>query len=174
MRTVVIAQPPHEIEVWLEDRRAKGQDLFDEVWEGEYHVAPAPHPRHGELDDQIATLLRPRARRAGLLPVGPLNIGDPDNYRVPDRAYLRERYHSAFVRTVAIVVEIVSPGDETYDKFGFYFDHGVDEILVVDGTPGAIEWYGRGERSFERRGASNLLSLTEDELTAEIDWPPAD
>ncbi|MDQ3680552.1 MAG: Uma2 family endonuclease [Actinomycetota bacterium] len=28
--------------------------------------------------------------------------------------------------------EIISPDDETYEKFGFYADHGVEEIIVAD------------------------------------------
>jgi len=41
MRTVLL-EPPAEVRAWLARRRELGQDLYDEVWEGEYHVAPAP------------------------------------------------------------------------------------------------------------------------------------
>jgi len=41
MRTVLVGRPPQDFEEVLQRRRALGQDLFDEVWEGEYHVAPA-------------------------------------------------------------------------------------------------------------------------------------
>lgn len=174
MRTVVIGEPPAELDAWLKARRMKGQDLFDEVWEGEYHVAPAPHPRHAEIDRQIAVLLDQPARRAGLIGCGPINIGSQDNYRVPDAAYLRERSRSAFVPTAAIVVEIVSRHDETYAKFGFYFECGVEELLVVDSSPGAVEWYARGEDGVERSGGSRILGLSEHELAAQIDWPPDD
>ena len=34
--------------------------------------------------------------------------------------------------TAALVVEIVSPGDETYEKVPFYAAHGVEEVLVVE------------------------------------------
>jgi len=171
MRTVVIGEPPPVVAEWLEGRRARGQDLFDEVWEGEYHVVPAPHWRHGVVDRQLAERLGPRARKAGLISSGPLNIGIADDYRVPDGAFLREVGASAFVPTAAIVAEIVSPGDETYDKFGFYFARGVEEVLVVHVSPPSVEWYARGDESFLRSGASTLLGVTEDELAAEIDWP---
>jgi hypothetical protein len=90
MRTV-LNDPPKPVTDWLERRHALGQDLFDEVWEGSYHVAPAPHPSHGDLDEQLSEILRPHAKAAGLRGSGPLNIGSPDDHRVPGRAYLRDR-----------------------------------------------------------------------------------
>lgn len=38
---IVVVEPPPDSEAWLR-RRALGQDGFDEVWKGEYHVAPWP------------------------------------------------------------------------------------------------------------------------------------
>ncbi len=34
--------------------------------------------------------------------------------------------------TAALVVEIVSPGDKTWEKLPFYAAHSVDESLIVD------------------------------------------
>ncbi len=172
MRTVVLGEPPGPLRSWLERRRALGLDRFDEVWEGEYHVAPEAHGRHGDADDQLAALLRPRARAAGLWGSGPLNLGSPGDYRVPDRAYLRRRATEVWNPSAAIVVEILSPGDESYAKLGFYHRLGVEEILIVDPLHHAVEWYRRSAAAFERAGASQLLGLTEAELAAEIDWPP--
>jgi Uma2 family endonuclease len=171
VRTVLLGEPPVEVQAWLERRRALGQDLFDEVWEGEHHVAPAPHRRHGDVDDQLTTILRPKARAAGLWLSGPLNIGTPDNYRVPDRAYLRTRESAAFTPTAAIVVEIVSPGDETRSKLGFYFAAGVEQLLVVDPEIGGVEWWTRGADGFVASETSALLDMTTAELRAAIDWP---
>lgn len=44
VRTVLVAARPPEFEAWLERRHALDQARFDEVWEGEYHVAPHPIP----------------------------------------------------------------------------------------------------------------------------------
>ena len=88
---------------------------------------------------------RPTARAVGLWPSGPLNIGEPDNYRVPDRAYLRTRDPATFTPTAAIVVEIVSPGDETRSKLGFYFAAGVEELLVVDPEARTVGVVGPGD-----------------------------
>ena len=173
MRTVVLGEPPPPLQSWLERRRALGQDRFDEVWEGEYHVAPEAHARHGDVAHQLAVLLRPRAQAAGLWGSGPLNLGSPDDYRVPDQAYLRERATEVWNPTAAIVVEIVSPGDESHAKLGFYHRIGAEEVLIVDPLRRSVEWHRREEAGFERTGASQLLSVTDGELADEIDWPPA-
>ena len=46
MPTLVKDPPPAGFEELLERRRELGQDLLDEVWEGVYHVNPAPAARH--------------------------------------------------------------------------------------------------------------------------------
>lgn len=170
-RTVVLGEPPAPLAEWLQHRRELGQDLFDEVWEGEYHVAPAGQRRHGDVDAQLHALLWARARRAGLWPSGPANIGEQRDYRVPDAAFFRHRRPVTFEPTAAIVVEIVSPGDESYAKFGFYFARGVQELLIIDPERWAVECYARGAEGFERADGSELLALTGPELATEIDWP---
>lgn len=173
MRTVVLGEPPPVVADWLERRRALGQDLFDEVWEGEYHVAPMAHARHGDLDDQVAAVLRPLARAAGLWPSSPVNLGRADDYRVPDRVYLRERGDGLYVSSAAIVVEIVSPGDESFAKLGFYAARGVDEALLVDPAVGTCRWYARSGGEMVPVEGSRLLGLTAVDLEAQLDWPPA-
>ena len=170
----VLNDPPEPVRSWLERRQALGQDLYDEVWEGVYHVAPAPHPAHGYLDDQLAGLLRPHAREAGLYGSGPLNVGDPDDYRVPDRAYTRGRATSTFVPSVVVAVEIVSPHDETWQKLDFYFAHGIEEMLIVDPRSREVHLLVRGEDGFEPAARSRLLGVGVPELHAAIDWPPVE
>ena len=67
MKTVLLGPPPAEVEAFLARRRELGQDPFDEVWEGTYHVAPASHPWHGYIDNVLAELLGPLRPRARLL-----------------------------------------------------------------------------------------------------------
>ncbi len=171
MTTVVLGERPQELDAWLERRRELGQDGFDEVWEGEYHGAPVAHGRHGLVDDQLAQVLGPRARQAGLRGSGPLNLGVSHDYRVPDRAYLSGLECFLYNPTAAIVVEIVSPGDESRRKFDFYFSAGVEEILIVDPKLRSVEWYRRGAHAFEAAPASVLLGVSGDELVAELEWP---
>jgi Uma2 family endonuclease len=166
-----MAPLPVELESWLEQRRARGQDRFDEVWEGEYHVAPAPHPRHGLLEPRLFSVLSPLAARAGLWASGACNIGDPDDYRVPDQAYFRDEPTTVWIANAAIVVEIVSPGDESRNKFGFYHLVGVEEVLIVDPEIKSVEWFRRGDEGFELTDGSAILGITSDQLGREIDWP---
>jgi Uma2 family endonuclease len=171
MRTLFVTDPPQPVEDWLARRRAQGQDRFDEVWEGEYHVAPAPHWRHARVQEEVAAVLRPRAARAGLQGGGPCNVGVPDDYRVPDVAYLRAGEGGLWNPTAAIVVEVVSPGDESRDKLGFYHRAGVEEVLIVDPDARTVEWFARGAGSFRPADRSALVGIAAADLAAAIDWP---
>lgn len=171
VRTVLLGEPPPLLAEWLQRRRVLGQDLYDEVWEGEYHVAPAANSRHGDVEAQLAALLYDRARTRDLWPTGPVNVGGPDDYRVPDQAFFHHRTADVFLPNAAIVVEVVSPADESYAKLTFYFAAGVEEVLMADPEHRQIEWYQRGPERFERANRSVLLDLSDDDLLAEIDWP---
>lgn len=171
MKTVILDPAPTEIEAYIERRRALGQDRFDEVWEGAYHVNPGPSNAHGFVDAELAAVLRPYAHAAGLFPGGQFNLGEPDNYRVPDAGYHRERLIGVRVATTAIVVEIVSEGDETYEKFAFYAEHQVDELLVADPAVRSVRMFRRSATEYVETDASSLLGVTAAELVAAIDWP---
>jgi len=170
MRTLFV-DPPPVVEDWLAQRRSLGQDRFDEVWEGEYHVAPAPGRRHGRIDDQLGWILRPFAGVAGLLGATTCNIGTPADYRIPDRAYFRGGDDETWNPTAAIVVEILSPGDESRAKLPFYHRAGVEEVLIVDPDGRTVEWLARGPEAFEPVDDSALLGITGHALAERIDWP---
>jgi hypothetical protein len=85
----------------------------------------------------------PSARNAAFVDAGPLNLGDPDVYRVPDRGYHRAPPTATWVSTAAVVVGIVSPDHETYDKFGFYADHGINELIVADPAARTVTCWAR-------------------------------
>lgn len=172
MRTVVVGERPHELDEWIARRRALGQDTFDEVWSGEYHVVPAPGAGHARVYAEVSGLLRPAARQTGLVGSGPFNLGDPaDNYRVPDGGLHRGRPTGVYVPSAAAVIEVVSPGNETYDKFGFYAERGVEEIIVADPGNRVVQvWRLQSDRYTETR-RSHLLNLDADHLTREVDWP---
>jgi Uma2 family endonuclease len=171
VKTVVLGPRPPELEGLIRRRRALGIDTFDEVWEGSYHVAPAAHPAHGYVGNQLAVLLAPLARVAGLVGTDPFNLGEPDDYRVPDRGYHRGLPQTTWVPTAAVVVEIVSPDDETYDKFGFYAAHGVDGLIVADPSARTITCWVLDGTAYRQTDRSALLAVTAAELEAGIDWP---
>lgn len=170
-RTLILDPLPAEIEALIERRRALGQDRHDEVWEGVYHMTPGPNNAHGFVEDELTVALQPYARAAGLFSSGQFNLGEPDDYRVPDGGYHQERVSGVRVPTAAIVVEIVSSGDETYEKFGFYAAHEVDELLVADPGARTVLMWKLTEGKYQTTGSSALLNVSAAALTAAIDWP---
>lgn len=181
MRTVVLEPLPTEVAALIERRKALGLDHLDEVWEGVYHMAPAPSKAHAYLDDELAAVLRRYGRPRGLVGSGPFNLGEPDDYRVPDRGLHCARSAGVWEATAAMVVEIVSPGDETFEKFGFYAARGVDEILVADPASRIVRLWqlamateAGAAAEYEETDASELLNVTAAELTSAIEWPPAE
>ena len=171
MKTVVLGPRPLALEALLAQRRARGQDLFDELWQGVLHVAPAPGAAHGIVAEELAGALRDAARRAGLRGSGPFNLGSADDYRVPDGGYHAGTPSDVWVPTACIVVEVLSPDDETFQKFDFYFAQGVQELVVADPASRSLRWWARGEAGFEPVAASALLGVAVADVAARIDWP---
>ena len=171
MKTVILGEQPPEIVAFLARRRALDQDRSDEVWEGEYHVVPAPHFWHGQVDSDLAALLRPAAKAAGLVVTSQFNVGVQDDYRVPDGGYHRAPLSTVWVPTAAIVVEVVSPDHETWEKFAFYARHAIEEICVADPLTRQVRWFVLAGDAYEETGASPLLGVTTADLVAGIDWP---
>ena len=151
MKTVVLGPAPQELQALIARRRAHGLDGYDEVWDGEYHVAPAASSRHGAVQAAVLALLSEHAANPRLV-VGPFNLGSADNYRVPDGGVLRNDEAGLYVATAALVVEVISPDDESYAKLDHYAEYGVTELIYLDpeqhdvqlhrlttGTYGAVE-----------------------------------
>jgi Uma2 family endonuclease len=171
MSTLVLDPAPPELEALKEKRRRLGQDLYDEVWEGVYRMVPAPHSRHGKVDDLLAAALREPAAAAGLVASGPVNVGEAEDFRVPDRALLRPGADGVWLPTAALVVEIVSPDDESWQKLPFYAAHGVDEVLIVDPQERSVYWLGLAEGEYREVERSGLIELGPGELAERIEWP---
>lgn len=178
MSTLVLDPPPVEFQALLERRKRLDQDRHDEIWNGVYHMAPAPHDAHADIQQQLAELLGPLARRAGLRPLigGEFNIGEPEDFRVPDGGLLRGRRPATWHPTAALAVEIVSPGDETWQKLPFYAAHHVEELLIVDPATHTIDWLAlnrdRDGEPYHAIERSELIDLNAGELAQRIDWPP--
>lgn len=163
--------PNHDIEAMIARRRAWGADRFDEVWNGEYHVAPYITGEHALVSADLTGLLHPFAEVVGLIGSTAFNLGDPTNFRVPDLGYHRERWEGWGVPTAAVVVEVVLPDDETYAKFDFYARHGVEEIIVADPAEHTVRCFGHTLNSFHVQNECKLLGISSSDLTAAIDWP---
>lgn len=174
MRTVILGERPPELEAFLARRRTLGQDRFDEVWEGNYHVAPpGPHPYHGIVDNELGVALNPYARRRGLVGCITFNLGSPEDYRVPDRGYLTEVADGSFLPTAVVVVEILSPDDESFAKLPFYAAHGVLEVLVAHPTERWVRCYDLRQDPPLELDRSHCLDVSMATLEGEIAWPGA-
>jgi len=172
MRTVVLGSPPAELERLIAQRRSLGLDTYDEVWDGDYHMAPAAHGRHGWLDQELAQFLGPVARKAGLRATGPINLGSPTNFRVPDRALVATGTPAGWYETAKLVVEIESPDDETWEKLAFYAEHHVDEVVVVSADTCTVTWLALHEGDYIPAERSRLIDSGPFELAEAIEWPP--
>jgi Uma2 family endonuclease len=127
----------------LARRKLTGVDRRDELWEGVWHMAPAPSREHQRILDELIVFLLPLSRRArrGTLHSG-INVFDErsrsENYRIPDVTFVGAGRESILaedgVRGGApdAVIEIRSPGDESYDKLAFFASLGVREVIVID------------------------------------------
>jgi Uma2 family endonuclease len=178
MSTLILDPPPVEVQALLEQRKRLDQDRKDEVWEGVYHMAPAPRNSHGDIQQQLAELIGPLARLVGLRPIiaGEFNIGEKDNFRVPDGGLLRGHENAIWNPTAALAVEIVSPNDEAWQKLPFYAAHHVDELLFLDPATRSIDWLGLDESTGEYRAIerSGLIDLGPSDLAERIVWPPTE
>lgn len=173
MPTLVLGPPPPELQALLERRRRAGLDRLDEVWEGVLHVISPPSGAHADVAQQLAVLLDRPAREAGLFPtMHEFNLGDgEDDFRVPDGGIHRQRPTGVWHPTAALVVEIVSPGDETWEKLPFYAAHRVDEVLIVDPQKRSVDWLALSGDEYGPAERSGLLELGPQDLAARIDWP---
>jgi Uma2 family endonuclease len=171
MPTLVRDPQPLEFEELLERRRRLGQDVFDEVWEGVLHMNPAPHSQHGRLEWQLAGILGPLAATAGLRALGQFNLGQEGDYRVPDGALVRHGPDAVYLPTAALVLEVVSPGDESWAKLGFYAVHGVEELVIVDPEKRTVDWLSLGGGEYRAIDRSRLIDCGPEQLAGRIEWP---
>jgi Uma2 family endonuclease len=126
--------------VW---RKTTGIHRWDEVWDGVWYMTPAPTLEHQRIIDEMIVFLKPllKAQGRGLLVAG-INVLQHaegwTNYRIPDLTFVasgRERIlHEDGVRASGpdAVIEIRSPGDDTYEKLPFYAAIGTREVVIVD------------------------------------------
>jgi hypothetical protein len=74
--------------------------------------------------------------------------------------------------TAALVVEIVSAGDRTWDKLPFYAEHRVEEVVIVDPSQQSATWLGqRDDGECHPVERSSLIDLGPADLVERLDWP---
>ncbi len=141
-RAVVLDVP----QAWVEARRVAGADRWDELWNGELHMVPAPASAHQALNGRLYRILAPLAEAQGLVAffeTGLYRPGADNDYRVPDQTYARPEFVSqrGIEGVAELVVEILSPGDESRAKLDWYAAVGVVEVLLVDPTSRGAELF---------------------------------
>lgn len=117
-------------------------DRWDEMWNGVVHVAPSPNAIHQKLVIKLGTYLEvnwavPNSAEIFVQ----LNVashgGWPNDYRIPDLVLLHPDRASAnkgecIEGPPNVVVDIVSPRDESFQKLSFYQDLEVPETWIID------------------------------------------
>jgi Uma2 family endonuclease len=179
MRAVMPSVPP-EIGAW---RKRTGADRWDEMWEGVLHMAPSPSRRHQNFQWALETWLRTYwAKPGGNKVFHQINVasvgGWPHDYRIPDLVLLtpeqfeidRDEY---FEGPPAVVVEVRSPDDESYAKFSFYANLGVQEVWVIDRDTKSPEVYLLSAGEYQQQSAGSdgwvLSPLARVEMLASSD-----
>jgi len=152
----------------LEERRRLGLDRKDEMWDGVLHMVPPASSVQGLFGNDLSGTLRRPAKDRGLWHMNEPGIFDPDvpgmsSYRVPDLGYARPEDVSdrGIEGRAVLVVEVLSPGDESQAKLRFYRQVGVEELLFVDPRTRAFE---------VRRPAADdwLVAIADDEGWTEL------
>jgi len=126
----------------IQERKRKGIDLYDEVWEGMYVISSMPSNPHQLLVGNLGDIFRDVVKKAGLGQTYPgANVSDrrkgwEDNYRVPDMVVVLKNSRAIdcgthFCGGPDFLVEIQSPGDDTEEKVPFYGKIGVRELLII-------------------------------------------
>ncbi len=143
MRAVLLDVPKELID----ERRRQGLDLFDEVWDGVLHMVSPPSSRHQRVAAELTAVLLPDAKAKDLVVLPDTALYAPEsgdrNYRVPDLMFAYRRHISGrgVEGSAELVIEILSPEDETHEKLPFYDSLGVTEFLIVDPTACTVELF---------------------------------
>ena len=136
----------------ISQRKAAGIDRYDEVWEGIYIMSPIANNEHQSLATELSGSLVTVIDWKGLgRTLAGANVSDriedwTTNYRIPDvLVFLNETFAqdcgTHWFGGPDFAVEIVSPGDRTLEKLGFYASVGTHELLVIDRNPWQMTLY---------------------------------
>jgi Uma2 family endonuclease len=107
-------------------------------------------------------------------------LGDPpkeieeliESRRIPDSGLHRDASDSVDVDSAPLVIDVLSPDDETMEKIPFYASRGVEEVVIVDPLERRVTWLGLAGTAYVQVDRSELLDLDVAAFAAQIDWPP--
>ena len=136
----------------IRDRRSRGADRFDEVWDGVYVMSPLADNEHQQVSTHLSSaFLQAFSGRNSVYVYAGLNISDriekwKKNYRCPDIGVFLPGNPAQNLGTFwqggpDFTVEVLSPGDRSRKKLDFYTKVGVRELLLVGRKPWLLELY---------------------------------
>jgi Uma2 family endonuclease len=155
----------------IAQRRERGVDQHDEVWEGVYVMSPLADNEHQLLVMGITSALHAIVAKKKLGQVLPgANISDREsgwkkNFRSPDVVVVLQdgaakNCGTFWTGPVDFLVEVVSRGDRSKRKLPFYSKIGVREVLVVDRRPWRLTLYRHNGQSLTPVGTSEVEHAT--------------
>jgi Putative restriction endonuclease len=136
----------------IRDRRTRGLDRFDEVWNGVYVMSPIANVEHQFVAGKIHIALdQAMNSKVGAIAYPAINISDRStnwrkNFRCPDASVFLPGNPAKLMGAYWLggpdfAVEVISPRDRSRKKLDFYTKVGVGELLLVDRKPWSLELY---------------------------------
>lgn len=172
----VLILPKQSLREMIRERKRMGGDRYDEVWDGVYVMSPLADNEHQEIGGQLLFAINDACGDSVGRYFHGCNVSDqPENwrknFRCPDVAVFlednpAEDRKSHWFGGPDFAVEIISKGDRSRKKFGFYAAVNVRELMFVAREPWALELYRREGSSWRRAGESTLRSPTPIESAA--------
>jgi Uma2 family endonuclease len=140
------------IREYIQDRRDRGADGVDEVWEGVYIVPPLANVPHQALAAAFtgiffnAITLEGRGRVLPGANVSDRRTGWKQKFRAPDVVVVLKESQAIDCETHLMggpdfLTEIQSPGDDTEEKIPFYAQLRVGELLVIQRDTRQLQLY---------------------------------
>jgi Uma2 family endonuclease len=143
--------PSPDLKELIRDRRKRGADRLDEVWDGTYVMAPPPNNEHATVVTRLCGALLALVGDPGAQVIQGCGVTDrregwKRSYRVPDVSVFlpgnaAEDCGTHWYGGPDLAIEVVSPKDRSRKKLGFYAKVGVRELLLVDRDPWRLELY---------------------------------
>jgi Uma2 family endonuclease len=147
----------------LAERERLGLDRRDEMWEGVLHMVPQPSGRHQVMGTALARYLFDPAARRGCEVATEIGVYAADrDYRVPDVAVFPQTSRSdrGVDGPLLVAIEILSPGDESYDKVPWYQARGAGSVVIVDQATFSVEIFGaEGKVESDADGLTAIAGL---------------
>jgi len=143
-------------------RHSWGADRHDEVWRGVLHLDRLE--AHADLAQQLGELLSPPAGAAGMtVAMGECNFGQAEHDGHELDGALR-------LTSAELVVEIVTPDENSWEKLPFYAAHHVDELVIVDPAERKVHWLALDQQGgYQAVERSGLIDLDQFKLADQLD-----